>query len=365
MRKVKVLHLELDVHMGGIESFLYNLYNQIDREQVQFDFVTRSEKPAMGLELEKLGAKIYKVSSYNNPLAYMRDLDTVIENGYDVIHIHKNSAAMILPFLVTHKHKNVRVFVHSHNTSPSIGGLSKVLHTLNRGILWKYSNEHFACSEVAGQWLYGTNKEFTVLKNGIITENYRFNSDLRNSKRKELCIPEGSFVIGNVGRFTEQKNQKRLVQIFEQILKKNSNSILLFVGDGAQRKNVEDYCKEKQLIGHVIFLGVRNDIADLLMVMDAFVMPSLYEGLPIVAIEAQSAGLPLYLSSTISKETEITDAVQWFSLEDTDVAIAKTIEIAPSSEKERLNRNRKVLMAGFNMKETANYLCEKYHEIQK
>ena len=131
MEKVKVLHLELDAHMGGIESFLYNLYSQIDRECVQFDFVTRSNRPAMESELRELGAKIYRVSSYKNPLAYMHDLNAVIENGYDVIHIHKNSAAVILPFIVAHKHKNIRVFVHSHNTRPSVNGISKTLHMIS------------------------------------------------------------------------------------------------------------------------------------------------------------------------------------------------------------------------------------------
>lgn len=361
-QKVKVLHLELDVHMGGIESFLYNLYSQIDREYVQFDFITRSDRPAMELELKKLGANIYQVSSYRKPLAYMHILTAVIENGYNVIHIHKNSAAIILPFIVAHRHKNLRIFVHSHNTRPSVGGLSKVLHTLNKGILWNFSNEHFACSEVAGEWLYGFNKKFTVLKNGIITKDYKYNPYLRDSKREELHIPSDGFVVGNIGRFTEQKNQKRLVEIFEQILKINKNSYLLLIGDGNQRKKVKDYCSKRHLTEHVFFLGVRNDIQGLLMAMDAFIMPSLYEGLPIVAIEAQSTGLPLYLSDTISKETEITDAVQWFSLEESDMNIAKKVKIDQCTEKDRLNRNSKVIEAGFDMQETANYLCEKYCE---
>lgn len=146
---------------------------------------------------------------YKNPLAYMRDLNAVVENGYDVIHIHKNSAAVILPFIVVHKHKDIRVFVHSHNTRPSVNGITKALHVLNKGILWNSSNEHFACSEVAGKWLYGSGKTFTVLKNGIVTQKYRFNPDARDNKRKELNIPNTGFVVGNIGRFTEQKNQKK------------------------------------------------------------------------------------------------------------------------------------------------------------
>ncbi len=360
MKKIKVLHLELDSHMGGIESFLYNLYSEIDRDQIQFDFVTRSDKPAMGEELKSIGATIYKISSYRNPLAYMKDLNGVIQKGYDVVHIHKNSAAIIFPFIVAHKYKSVKVFVHSHNTSPSIGRITKILHELNKRILWRYSDKHFACSEAAGQWLYGEHREFIVLKNGILTEHYRFNQGVRNQKRTELGISDDTFVIGNVGRFTEQKNQKRLVQIFEKILEKNRNTKLLLVGDGKQKQSVEEYCREKQLLDDVIFLGVRNDIAELMMAMDAFVMPSMYEGLPIVAIEAQSTGLPLYLSDTIAKETDITKEVQWFSLQEKDDSIAERIRMEQIAGEKRRDDNSKVANAGFNMKETANYLYREY-----
>lgn len=362
MKKVKVLHLELDCHLGGIESFLFNLYNQIDRETIQFDFVTRSDNPAMGSELKKLGAQIYKVPSYRKPTEYMRTLSSIIDNGYDIVHIHKNSAAVILPFLVAHRHPNVKVFVHSHNTSPSIGGATQLLHILNRNVLWKCSDEHFACSQIAGEWLYGKNRTFTVLKNGINTNAYKFDVKRRMAKRKELRIAENVFVIGNVGRFTEQKNQKRLVQVFEEYHRKNSNSVLLLVGDGEQKNAVEDHCKERKLTEYVMFLGIRKDIPDLMMSMDAFVMPSIYEGLPIVAIEAQSAGLPLYLSNTISDETDITNNVKWFSLEENNNAIAGIICDDQVIAQERVESNNKVVAAGFDMNETAKYLSQKYQE---
>lgn len=364
MKKVKVLHLELDSHLGGIESFLFNLYNQIDRDTVQFDFVTRSDNPAMALELENLGAKIYKVPSYRKPMEYMRTLNSIIDQGYDVVHIHKNSAAVILPFLVAHRHPSVRVFAHSHNTSPSIAGITQLLHILNRNILWKYSDEHFACSQIAGEWLYGVNRDFIVLKNGIDTNNYKYDPQRRLTKRKELGISENKFVIGNVGRFTDQKNQRRLVQIFEEFLQKHNDSMLLLVGDGEQKGTVENYCKKRNLTEHVMFLGIRKDIADLMMAMDAFIMPSIYEGLPIVAIEAQSAGLPLYLSNTISGETDITNNVKWFSLEDDNKTIAEIIHAEQIKAQDRIERNNKVVAAGFDMDETAKYLSRKYQGIK-
>ena len=131
MNRIRVLHLELDGHLGGIESFLYNLYSVIDRNRVHFDFITRAENPAKGDELKKLGANIYRLSSYSHPFRYMKDLDRVINEGnYDVVHIHKNSATVILPFLVVRRYKNIRVFVHSHNSQPSVGGITYVLHKI-------------------------------------------------------------------------------------------------------------------------------------------------------------------------------------------------------------------------------------------
>ena len=362
MRKIRVLHLELDGHLGGIESFLYSLYSAIDRNKVHFDFITRTDNPAKGDELKKLDARVIKISSYNHPIKYMKDLDRLIEEGnYDVIHIHKNSAAIVLPFLVAGRHKNAKVFVHSHNTQPSVNGAASLLHRLNKRFLYNSADEHFACSHVAGEWLYGKNGNFSVLRNGIITSKYQFDKEKRRAKRRELNIPEDAFVLGNVGRFAEQKNQKRLVDIFEEFQKSVDNSYLILVGDGSLREKIEFYANEKK-IKNIKFLGVRSDIPDIMMAMDAFVMPSLYEGLPIVGVEAQAAGLDLYLSDTISKETGLINAVTWFDLNETDQDIAKKISVKVVSERERLLRNNEVKNKGYDIAQTARELLSKYEE---
>lgn len=361
-RKIKVLHLELDEHLGGIESFLYNLYNEIDRNKVQFDFISRYDNPAMGSELRKLGSKIFTVSPYRKPLKYMSDLDHVIKTGgYDVIHIHKNSAAVILPFLVARKYKSIQKFVHSHNTKPSIGGISTILHIVNKSFLWKNADRYFACSDAAGKWLYGNNKNFVVIRNGINTEKYVFSEEQRVKKRRELNISQDTFVIGNVGRFSEQKNQKRLIDIFAEFQKQDTTVVLLLVGEGKLKQKIEDYSKKKQ-INNVQFLGVRKDVPELMMAMDAFVMPSLYEGLPIVAIEAQAAGLDLYLSDTISPETEISNSVSWFSLNETNQNIAKNIKREKSNGSVRKERNNEVRNQNYDVKQTATALLNLYEE---
>lgn len=363
-RKIKILHLELNEHIGGIESFLYNLYCSIDREKIQFDFVSRSDNPAFKTNLINLGANLYKIHSYKKPLNYILDIDMIIKKGdYDVIHIHKNSAANILPFLVTNKYKNIKVFVHSHNTKPSVGGITFLLHNINKAFLYNSADKHFACSQIAGEWLYGEKKEFEVLRNGIITSNYKYDENKRKKKRRELNISDKAFVIGNVGRFVEQKNQKRLVDIFGQLKKtKHQELYLLLVGDGALKEKIQSYVNENN-IKNIKFLGVRNDIPDLMMAMDAFIMPSLYEGLPVVGIEAQAAGLNLYLSNTISRETELVNSVNWFDLNESNEEIAEKIVIETVNEEKRKKRNDEVKKMGYDIEQTANEIKKIYADF--
>ena len=361
MKKIKVLHLELDEHLGGIESFLYNLYAQIDKEKVQFDFVTRFNNPAKGDELKKLGANIYKVSSYKNPVKYMLDLKKIIKKeNYNIVHIHKNSAAVIFPFLITREFKDIRVFVHSHNTKPSIGNVSKILHKMNKCFLYKSADEHFACSKVAGEWLYGNKKSYVVLRNGIVAENFLFDKKVREITRNEFNISDNDFIMGHIGRFTDQKNHDLLIDIFYEFQKIKSNAYLWLIGDGENKDEIYKKVLELGIQDKVIFLGIRNNVNELLMAMDAFVMPSVYEGLPISAIEAQATGVETFLSDTISKETEISTIVNWFSNEWDNKLIAKLIFDKCNVRSNRLQANKEIIENGFDMKETAQILLEYY-----
>lgn len=359
-KKVRVLHLELSENIGGIEVFLLNLYSVINRDKVKFDFVSCSKKPAFEKELKEIDADIFKISNTKNIIKCLYELNDLLKRGdYDVIHIHKNSAAVILPFLVARKYKNLRVFVHSHNTRPSVGKISYILHKINKKILWTHSDEHFACSRVAGEWMYGNKKDFKVIKNGIIVRNYMFNENDRISLRKELGIPNDAMVIGNIGRFVRQKNQKRLIEIFKDYNNYNENSYLLLVGEGELRENLEKYVNILE-IKNVIFTGVRNDIPKIMMAMDAYVMTSLYEGLPIVGVEAQATGLKMVVADTVSKETKIIDDFSWFSLEEKNEEIIK--KIGKLDTDKRKKANIRVMESGFDMENTARYLLKKYCE---
>ena len=152
MSKIKILHFELDNNLGGIESFLLNLYKEIDRNVFQFDFITQSDKPALENDFLELGANIFKISKVKNTLQYKKDILKIMTNGYDIIHVHKNSLANIIPLYCANEQK-IPVILHSHNTRPSVGKMTYILHQFNKNKAYKIVNEHFACSSEAGKWM--------------------------------------------------------------------------------------------------------------------------------------------------------------------------------------------------------------------
>lgn len=361
-KKIRIIHFELDKNLGGIETFLLNLYKQIDKEEVQFEFIVPVEKAALEEEFYEIGGVIHHVASHKDLFNYCKDIKRILSTGVDVVHIHKNSAANIIPLFLCKQNRVKKIFVHSHNTSPSTSRFFSLLHRVNKPYLNKVANKKFACSTEAGKWLFNDNT-FEIITNGIITDNFRFDTNKRAKKRKELAIDSNTIVIGNIGRFTKQKNQIRIVDIFESIHKLNRDTKLLLIGEGELQKDVKDYVVSRKLTNEVLFLGLRHDIPELLMVMDAFLMPSIYEGLPIVAIEAQAAGLPIFLSNTISSETEITHAIKWFSLESSNEEIANIIykEIRENTVN-RVELLNQVVKRGYDMKSTANKMLSYYLE---
>ena len=360
MNKIRILHFELTENIGGIETFLYNLYSTIDREKFQFDFVTTAEKPAYGNEMKKLGGNIYQISSYINIVSYKKDIRNLLKNKYDIVHVHKNSAANIIPLLEAKREGHSLIIIHSHNTAPSKGKISRLFHKINKNTLYNIADYHLACSEIAGHWMYG-NKKYETVKNGIDVEKFLFESNKQESIRKELGIAESTFVIGNVGRFSEQKNHMRLLDIFYKIIQYKPDSKLLLIGEGILKKKCEEKTHKLGLDNKVLFLGKRNNVADLMQVMDSIVMPSLFEGLTVAAVEAQASGIYLFLSDTISRETEISKNVSWFSLNQSDEKIARMIvEKGIPNERVRLQANHDVTKSGYDMITTSKRIEELY-----
>ena len=288
MKRIRVLHSELNGELGGIESFLYNVYRFIDKEKVEFDFLTISDTPAYGDKFKKMGSTVYKVPKHINFLGYYFAIDKILREGnYDIVHIHKNSAIDILILKVLQRFPNIKVVVHSHNTFPSVGGKLEKLHKFNRKYLYDNADYRLACSDNAGKWMYG-NGAFEIIKNGIDTKGFRFCTEYGEEIRAMYGIPMNAFVIGHVGRFTNQKNHSKLIDIFAAIKERKSDAYLLLLGGGELQDTIKSKVEKHNLCDSVIFCGVRTDVNKYLCAMDAFVFPSTWEGLGIVAIEAQA-----------------------------------------------------------------------------
>lgn len=368
MKKLNILHFELSLEIGGIESFLLNIFTEIDKDAFAFYFITVHDKAGNEKELKDLGGNIIRVSKYKKLFRYITDINRLLCTGnYDIIHIHKNSAFNIIPILLAKKNK-LPVIIHSHNTMSNIGSTALVLHKFNRAILCKIQAYRLACSEIAGKWMYGEKKKFQIIKNGILTKKFFYSEEKKRKKCKELKLPENAIIFGNIGRFSEQKNQLFLIDLFYKIFLKDKNAYLLIVGDGILRSQMEEKIRKKGIQENVFLLGVRNDIPDLLNCMDGLIMPSLYEGLPVVCIEAQAAGLRLFLSESISKETQITEQVYWFSLENKIECIADEIYYKSKfkrSESERKYDNYLVEQAGFDIKRSSQEMEKIYRNIKE
>ena len=348
--------------MGGIQTFLLNVYKNIDRNTLQFDFlVFRTHEQVLEKEFLALGAKIYKLHNWRDGiLRYKRELNRFFNDHteYRVVHYHAGSLTDIEPLKVARKYGITVRVMHSHNTNVAGHFLTKQIyqcaHTYHKTIIEKYATDYFACGQMAGAWMFGSGNELSqkviIINNGIKTDEYAFNPEIREKKRFELGVTD-EFLIGHVARFSVEKNHLFLVDIMSDLVKK-SNAVLICVGDGQEKNAVIKKAKECGVYDRIRFLGIRKDVKELLQAFDVFVLPSLSEGFPVTLVEAQAAGLPCVISDSISSEVAIKSNVQSLSLN------------APLNEwsnaflqcQGRVIENTSLINAGFDIQTTAKKL---------
>lgn len=365
MKQIKVLHVQLTENIGGIESLLMSVTNQIDKKKYHFDFIA-SASSSYQTVLKQEGCNVIVLPSFKNLVKYISRFNKVLDNDYDIVHFHKNSAINILPILIAKFHKtHPKIVVHSHNTAPSVtkNKLFIQIHKMNRKFMYDVADIHIACSSKAAKWLYG-NRKAIILKNGIDTEKYVYSKIRRNRIRKYLNISSNSLVIGNVGRLTAQKNQLFLVELFSKIHQIKPNSKLLIIGDGLLKSKILNKIEELKLKKSVMLLGSRNHVEEYLSAMDVFVMPSLYEGLPIAAVEAQVSGLNVYMSDKITKEVCLTNHAYTFALNEPIDKITKEI-LSSDFDYDRLQQSKMVKKSGYDISSTVNKLDEIYTQLIK
>lgn len=366
-KPIKVLHVIGTMNRGGAETMIMNYYRNIDRDRIQFDFVENSFLPAaFDEEIESLGGKIFRCPHYNgkNHLNYVKWWKAFIrEHGaeYSAVHGHLGSTAAI--YLAIAKKAGIYTIAHSHNTHPK--SLSSIPYRLYAYPTRYIADFFFACSTDAGVARYGhkvcKTERFKVMKNAIDTDTFAFSQTIRNEMRCRLGIDQKT-VIGHIGRFLPQKNHKFLVRVFAEIHEKNADTVLLLVGDGELRLEIERQVQKAGLANSVIFSGVQSNTSDYYQAMDAFVLPSVFEGLGIVAVEAQSSGLPCVISDKVSRECIVSsNLVTIHSLADHPAVWAESV-----LEKVKQNRtdcSLEVKQHGYDIYEEVKVLQNFYLKI--
>ncbi len=409
---IKVMHAVSIMNRAGQETFIMNMYRNIDRSEIQFGFqCSVSGIGDFDEEIKVLGGEIYHLEENRCRIPFLKYINDIRiqyrffkeHKDYEVYHIHTYHAFNAWLSIVGAKLAGIeKVVLHSHNTFGMHPQLHKIfryflkymkierlacsemaaewmygkkelkkvkiinngiehpqLHKIFRYFLKYMKIERLACSEMAAEWMYGKKelKKVKIINNGIDAEAFVFQQKKREDKRRELGIDK-KLVIGHIGRFMPQKNHKFLIEIFEEIVKKDNRGILLLIGVGELQQEIEKLVEEKGLTDKVRFMGVRTDIKELLWAMDLFLFPSLYEGLSVVAIEAQAAGVPVLASDTLTEETKVTECMQFYSLEKSTEEWAE--QAIKMTKEEHKNTVESIKNAHYDMKENIGIMEKIY-----
>ena len=317
---------------GGVESVIMNYYRHIDRNKIQFDFICDEDSTNIPYEeIEKLGGKVILCPPYQKLPKYLKFLENLFrEKQYRIV--HSNISTMSVFPLYAAKKAGVPVRIaHSHSTSNPREWKKNLLKNALRPFSKKYATDYFACSELAGRYLFSdktfNNGEVKIIRNAIDVEKFKFDPKIRKELRKELDIKDDDFVIGHLGRFVEQKNHRFLIDIFAEVKKEKANAKLVLAGQGPLMDEIKEKVKSLGLENDVFFLGQRSDSNKLYSMFDVFCLPSLYEGLPVVGVEAQANGVPCIFSNNVSKETNISGKVVFLSNENPSLWKSKILNI--------------------------------------
>lgn len=364
-KPIRILHVIGIMNRGGAETMIMNLYRNINKTKVQFDFVeNEGYDAAFDQEIRELGGRIYHCPRYRgkNHFAYAKwwnDFFAEHTGEYHIVHGHIGSTAAI--YLSIAKKYDCYTIAHSHSA-----GSGSIMYRIFAYPTRYVADHFFACSNDAGISRYGRKvgndeKRCEVLNNAIDTKKFTFNTEIRSRMRNELHFNEDSLIIGHVGRFVDVKNHLFLIDVFEQIHLRNPNSALLLVGDGELRPKIEAAIAGKNLDDSVIMVGIQPNVWDYYQIMDVFVMPSLYEGLPVSMVEAQAAGLPCLISTNVPRETAITDLVEFIPLENGAASWADCVQkIVYDPRRNLLNE---IVTAGYDISTTSKWLEDFYMKV--
>ena len=324
---MKILYVNYAMNMGGIENFLMNVTRKI-ANKYEIDYLCYSdEKFLFEEELNKLNCNILRITSTSkcSPLKHFFEIKKIIKKGkYDVVHCNTYTDSGYVMFAAFLCGVKVRI-CHSHTSQKSISFLQKMKWSIGKTLIKLFSNKKVACSDVAGKALYGRSK-FEIIENGIDINKFSFNSLKREELRKKYNINDSTIVIGHIGRFAEVKNHKFIIEVAKTMKEKQYDFRILLLGDGPEFNNINKMVNEYNLEKYVIFVGNVFDAYNYYNAMDAFIFPSLYEGLPLTLVEAQINGLNIISSNNVSTESNLFGNVEFISLDEKiDIWVSKLI----------------------------------------
>ncbi len=362
---LRILHVVVNMNRGGAETLLMNLYRNVDRSKIQFDFLTCKEG-VFDKEISEMGGKIHRIPyvTETGHSVYLKALDSFFRlNHYKIVHSHMDKMSGFVLRAAKKSGISVRI-AHSHNTQSEGGIAAKLYKSISGSYIRFNANSLFACSNDAAKWLFGIRaQKAVILNNGIETNRFKFSKTVRSKIRESLQIKEDTLVIGHVGRFNHQKNHTFLLDIFAGLIKKVPNATLVLVGDGVLRNRIEEKVKHLNLDGKVKLLGVRGDISDLLQAFDLFVFPSLHEGLPVTLVEAQATGLPCIISQSITKEVDLgVGLVHYASLDRMNQWMNSIIEWKQKSYS-RKSPLKEISLKGYDIRKTALFIEDYYQRF--
>ena len=363
---MRVLQIMGPMGRGGAENMIMELYRHMDRSVIQFDFVEHNtDRGSYDDEIEALGGRIFRVPRYrgSNHFAYKRVWKRFFREHpeYKIIHCHIRSTASIICKIA--RKFGVKSIAHSHNTSNG-GGISAYAKKFFQGSLASSADYLFGCSREAGLWLFGEKaikgSNYRFFPNATNVDDFLFNAADRASVRSELGVDEDTVVYVNVARYHPQKNHLFLVEAFAAIHEKQKNSVLVLVGDGELRKDVEAHIQKLGIEEYVRVLGVRRDIPRLMNGMDAFLLPSKWEGLPVTMVEAQANGLPCLISDTVTRDVNITPLIHYIPI---DKGFEPWVSVALTADLKREDHQDAIRAAGFDIHSSVCTLRDFYRNI--
>ena len=362
---IRVLHSVSNMDRGGIETMLMNYYRNIDRTKIQFDFIANKTKPGdYDDEIRSMGGRIFISPGLkpNNYPEYVRFIDRLLKENPDIKILHAHNEGMAFYPLSSAKKAGLDIRIaHAHNTK-IIRDYKWPLKIVCKAMIPYVANRYWSCGTDAGIYYFGKSrwsKKGRLMHNAISLDNFKFNNSIRDKIRAQYGL-EDKFVIGHVGRFNLQKNHLRLIDIFREVVLKNPDAMLLLIGEGELEPETKAKVSQYGLNNNVLFLGLRSDVADLYQAMDVFVMPSLFEGLPVVGIEAQASGLECVYSDKVTKEALILPNSEFVSLKKNNSEWADILLKHNTASSEREKALELVRDAGYDIDIEAKKLEEIY-----